>query len=971
MARRPAASPGGGPGRTAGRVGARAPGGKQPAPDAFNAASGGGWGGAAQKAGAPGSGGRGQVVVGAGSGMDYDRQDPQTDRISAYGSYFGLLPVWGWTVPALVGAIDAHNVGNFALSGRLAEDMAAHPWIYRGISTRQKFFSKCPLNVTPADEHGRPVLDPDQAKTCRGARHADFIREVLPDILPMATMHDLMRHELLSGQGVPAIDWEERRDGRDRWWLPYLKPWAPQLLSYRQFTDPSSVDGGGFVATTLSHGQVRVQPGGGRWALFARRTSQPWLGGAVRMLGDAFVGDGYNFRDLMAYQEKIGQGIVKLLYERGMPQNEVLACAESLKQGSGGGVLMCPGQDGKRLVDAEFVKGDGVGWQSFRATNELLLRRILIALQGQDMLTTGSTGLATNDPRAMSLWDLYQEDCQVYGDASCTSEWEPVGSEWRQVPVWTPRDGVLRTQIMSWVAHFNVGDSRLAPYIWWDGTPPDDYEARADAQATRAQKIGGAYASVSMAMKNGLLTSPRQAQHALRQMGIDYEPEAGQAAPPAGPPPAPPAATAAPAPEKQPAESAERDLDLSEVQVRISQPGAAFHPGHSQGVPASGKAPMSAAQQAHHEATKVAEAQHKQEFLKAHHAQGGSGGEKSEEHKALESKVADAQGRLDKATAAHKSATENAAAAKGAKKATHEAEAKKHAADARVAADSLHERKRKLDEHLKQHGLLPAASAPPTAPAVAKPSALVMPPKSPEPAKRADWKPPAQPPPQFASHAELHAYFKEHYPHHEIDMSGQDLAIANSHARELHTLSHEYPTAFRDHFTKFTPDHTIEAGGMVANLESGHITFHSSYYSSADRHIASMIAEENSNWSPKGTAFRPNGAASTLRHEFGHVLDGHLSKRVDGAEAVNNGSRFKGGKWVDKPASEITGEHGKWRNRTLGRKTKGHASVYAKTDAYEGFAEAFSQMAAAREHWTPHTHAVNSYLQAQRERGIL
>lgn len=473
----------------------------------------GGAGGASGAGGGGGYGGAGGPVWANGGGKAPPRT-PDTTRITQFGTLFGQLPVWGWTVEALVGALEGHNVGSFELSGRLAEDMRAHPWIREALDVRAEFQTCCPFNVTPA---GRTV-----AEQRRGKRCADFVREAWPDIMPPATLRDLHVQELLMGQSVYALDWEERRDGRDRWWLPFVKPWDPTLTAYRQFVDPLSIDGGGYTATTLSHGMLRVEPGGGRWGMFSRRTLRPWLGGIVRVLGESFTGDGYNFRDNQAHQDKWGRGITKLFYPMSMRQAEVNACAASLAEGGGGGVLQCPrGPDGQPLVDAEMMRADGTGWQTFDATEKRILRRILIALLRQDMTTTGSTGIAENDPRALSLWKCREEDAMTYGDARCTTQWEEVGAARKPVPVWEPCDGPIRRHITRWLAYFNFGDFDLAPYVWWDATPPDNYEATATARADRAQKVGSAWASLGSAIKSGVPTD--DIDYMVEQMGLGLQ----------------------------------------------------------------------------------------------------------------------------------------------------------------------------------------------------------------------------------------------------------------------------------------------------------------------------------------------------------------------------------------------------------------------------------------------------------------
>lgn len=618
-------------------------------------------------------------------------REPDPSRIQQFGTYYGLLPVWGWTVEALVSALEGHNVGNFQASGRLAEDMTAHPWIRHGLTVRDEFFTTCPLNFTPA---GRTLAEQRRSKRC-----ADFVREIWPDVMPLATLKDLHRHELFMGQGIYAIDWEERRDGRDRWWIPCVKPWEPSLTGYRQFTDPDSIDGGGYTATTLSHGLLRVQPGGGRWGMFSRRTLRPWLSGIVRVLGEAFTGDGYNFRDNMTHQDRWGRGIVKLKYLRSLRTDEVNAATASLVEGGGGGVLQCPvDENGKPLLDADLLRADGAGYQTFDATEKRILRRVLIALLRQDMTTTGTTGIADNDPRQMSLWKCREDDATTYGDARCMTEWEDIGGMRRPIPVWEPCDGALRQHLTRWIAHFNFGEFDLAPYVWWDATPPDDYEQRRDAEAKRGQQRASTLQALASAAKAFGDQGVRcDVAHLADQCGMtlvkpdedgNVPPEplkatpkpqggAGGAPAPAGPPPAAlPPASGRPGAAAKRAETREEDRDvapritgddLSGIQVRISAAGAPFHPGHTPGIGPHGELAGSFLSGAEH--AKAA----------AHHANATAG------------HAAEAAGAM---TIAETEKHAAAAAASAAMAAAHAEEAKKlgvdagkHAATAKATAD--------------------------------------------------------------------------------------------------------------------------------------------------------------------------------------------------------------------------------------------------------------------------------------------
>lgn len=405
-------------------------------------------------------------------------------RIQQYGVFPGVDPLSGWTVESLAGALAGHKRGMFDYSGRLGDDMAAHAWIKHALAIRGNAFTKLPLNVTPTMKRGD------------GRRCADFIREVLPEILPLSTLRDLHRQYLIMGQAIAAIDWERRTDGSAVYWLPVVKPWTPQLTAYRQFSDASSVDGGAFVATTLSHGVLRVDAGKGRWMVFSSGRLRPWLNGLVMSLGEPFVGDGYNFRDNMTHQDRYGRGIMVLYHPVSWKDEEVLIAANSLVQGGGGGVLPLPlNHQGEKGADLELRRADAAGWRTFDATEQRILRRVLVTVLGQDMTSIGQTGgFKQAVVHSEILWNKCEEDAAMFGDArlSVYRTPQPDGSN-LDVREWVPCDGVLRQQLLWWIAHFNFGSGELAPYVWWDATAPEDIVERsqqlAEQGAARAKTI--------------------------------------------------------------------------------------------------------------------------------------------------------------------------------------------------------------------------------------------------------------------------------------------------------------------------------------------------------------------------------------------------------------------------------------------------------------------------------------------------
>lgn len=439
-------------------------------------------------------------------------EQPPSDSINQYSYFAGPDPITGWSVDLLANTLAEHQRGLFQQSGVLAEDMAANPWISDCLEVRGEFMTTAPFVVTPA---GR-----GDARRC-----ADFVREVLPDILPLTILRDLHRQYIMMGQSVAAIDWREYRDGKDRVWLPNIKPWQPQLTYYQQFADADSVDMGCLVATTLNRGLVRVDAGESRWLVISQSRLKPWLRGAVRTLGEAYLGDSYNFRDNMAFQDRFGRGIYLLRHPVSWKDEEIIFAAQSVRAGGGGGVLPCPTDArGNKLVDLDLVRADGTGFKTFDATDQRTRDRIFVTLLGQTMTSVGmSGGFAQARIHEHGLWRKFEGDAAAFSDAVLTvSEDESDGGGFRGVTrQWQPRDGVWRTQLLRWVSLWNFGSMDLAPYVWFNLTAPSDIIEERESLSKATEAYGKALQALGTAIeKLDESGTPYDLDFMMEQMGL-------------------------------------------------------------------------------------------------------------------------------------------------------------------------------------------------------------------------------------------------------------------------------------------------------------------------------------------------------------------------------------------------------------------------------------------------------------------
>ena len=439
----------------------------------------------------------------------------ESDRVTQYTWIQGVDPVSGWTVNELRQALAQLTRGSFSFPGVLADDMAANPYIRKCLDDRHESFTTLPQVFTPTSKRGD------------GRRCCDFIKEIWHDIVPLSTLRTMHEHFLMMGFSIVGIDWEERTDGSTKYWLPFLKPWQPSLINYIQMTDPKTVDGGQWTATTMNKGLIHVQPGLGRWMLITKRDLRPWMSGGVRVLGESFVGWSENFHDNMAHQNRYGRGIMKLYYPRGYNVQELLQGAASMAQAGGGGVLPCMvDSEGKKLVDLDVLRADAAGYQTFDATEKRLIRNILLYFLGQDMTSLGQTGgYAQARVHQSVLWDKREEDARTFGDCRQETYKQQDGNHSRRVSIWEPSDGVWRTQLTKWIAYFNFGDFDLAPYVWFDGSEPEMEEDKANDRAKRGQMTGAALSNFAKALPMlqaaGLAQTPQMIRRLGESLGLD------------------------------------------------------------------------------------------------------------------------------------------------------------------------------------------------------------------------------------------------------------------------------------------------------------------------------------------------------------------------------------------------------------------------------------------------------------------
>lgn len=428
-------------------------------------------------------------------------KEPLVDHTVQVPSYrTGLGPI-GWTVDAVRAALASHAGGIFSGSGLMADDFFLHPVFAKCIQERENVFNVMPRMCTPAKEHDK-----------KSQFIADWFKEILPEVYSDAIFRDIHRDCLQMGFSVVGIDWEERKDGRYRWWLPILKPWHPSLVQYFYRSIGRSVDGGCFNATTLNKGLLKVQPGMGRWMLVTRGSRQPWLHGAVYSLGQDWLGDENNFFDNMAFEERFGLGVMSYYHDESYQRGQVNQSTQNISNMGAAAVIPLRMRNGQAMEKLELLATSGSGWQAFDQTEQRILRRTLLYYLGQDLTSVGQSGglgQAQASVHKNTLWTKYEESCSWFLDGQKEIKRNPKTGE-EQVE-WKPKDGEIYKQVSKWIGWFNFRDWDCMPRVWLDATPPDQQQAREERQAKAADgrvKSIGALVGVADGLKSSFPDVP-------------------------------------------------------------------------------------------------------------------------------------------------------------------------------------------------------------------------------------------------------------------------------------------------------------------------------------------------------------------------------------------------------------------------------------------------------------------------------
>lgn len=349
-----------------------------------------------------------------------------------------------WTMDDVRSALDNHESGDFSSSAVLVEAMGRDDRIFPALSTRLHAFTSktggLPFCVEPNEEGDKR----------RNKSIAEDLEEIWWDVVPESTLARLLRDGVMLGVAVGQV---ERTLVEGRW-----RPRLHALPAHNLRWDDNKHQ----WVYRVENGEIVVTPGEDGWFLYTPSGPlDPWMAGAVRALGQAFVMKQFTDRDWARYCERHGMPIIVIREPANSSKEGRAAFYQQMKTLSSSGVIRAPrvGEGEAEGWDFEFLEPTDQAWKTFEAFLSRLDRAITIVLLGQDGTTqqSNSSGYAQ-----AKVHDRIRGD-YLGGDAETLST-------------------ALRDQLVKPWGRLNVPNwnDRLAPWPKWNVEPPEDLKSSAD-----------------------------------------------------------------------------------------------------------------------------------------------------------------------------------------------------------------------------------------------------------------------------------------------------------------------------------------------------------------------------------------------------------------------------------------------------------------------------------------------------------
>ena len=366
-----------------------------------------------------------------------------------------FTPDPSWTLDKIRSTTTEHETGYFYRSSRLASWMMRDGRLATTMETRVKGLLGLPFSIEP----------PDDPPTRNETRVTRALAELWPQIMPEKVSAEVLEGLVLYGFCLCQVTWTDQPRAAARW-VPRLRVWDPAACYYDSFRQT-------WVISHMS-GQEDITPGDGRWVLFSFRDTQPWMAGLVRQLPIPVLIRSFSWSDWSNFNETLGQSFLKGTVpswaekdtedESGTPSKDLF-----LEQIQGLGrdnryILCEEGSDGTKY-DATYESPDGEGSASFEKAQSSASMEVTTRVLGQNLTTEVKGGSYAATKEHGEVRQDYKE-----ADAECLSS-------------------DAREQLLKLFTYYNFGDPEIAPWAYFDPTPPSDKKLDADTLKSLSESI--------------------------------------------------------------------------------------------------------------------------------------------------------------------------------------------------------------------------------------------------------------------------------------------------------------------------------------------------------------------------------------------------------------------------------------------------------------------------------------------------
>jgi phage gp29-like protein len=327
-------------------------------------------------------------------------------------------------------------VGIFEVSGQLMDSMLGDDRVQSTLGSRLSgLFSR--------EIRSEPANDSSAAREVHDAWMAHF-----PEMLASYAIPETMVYSIFMGFGPGQILW----DTTGKLWKPYPRPWHPRYTFYEWVTRK-------YVAISQD-GNIPIFPGDGKWYMHTPYGSyRGFVRGAVRAVAEPWIIRHFAIRDWARFSEVHGLP-TRVGYTPAVadPAERSLFEQNLATLGSEPTLLVPRGVD-KESKDTgygyELVEATSTAWEAFPGLRDHCDMAIVLALLFQNLTTEVKGGSFAATKAHM--------DVRQQAIAQDNASWKTT----------------FHRDFARPFSFLNFGDADLAPWVWFDTTPREDYEANA------------------------------------------------------------------------------------------------------------------------------------------------------------------------------------------------------------------------------------------------------------------------------------------------------------------------------------------------------------------------------------------------------------------------------------------------------------------------------------------------------------